>query len=129
MISRTLAAAGVAALLSIHPAAAADISGEGAKALKDILTGFLPEEARSSGFINVKPAGDKYQITYDFAKLLKSIDSKDFTISGLAPFSMFAAPVANGMWKLNSESDAKFSVTAKIAEGKPAKIDYSITDM
>jgi hypothetical protein len=129
MIRRILTAVGAAAVFSAAPVAAAEINSQGAEVLKQNLSGFLPDQARDSGFLKVVPAGNRYEVIYDFAKLLATIDSKDFKVSGLKPFSVFAIPVANGMWKLNSDSNTNFTVSGNMADGKSTTLDYSITDM
>lgn len=129
-MKRTLFAAGVLALSSAYSVHAAEVNDQGAKSLKDNLSYFLPEQIKSSNFLSVKPSGDRYEITYDFARLLASIDKKgDFTVSGLAPFSVFAAPLDNGQWKLNSDSDVNLTVQGKLPDGKPTDLTYSVTDM
>ena len=129
-MKRTLFAAAVLALSSSCAVFAAEVNEQGAKSLKDSLSYFLPDGIKASHFLSVKPSGERYEITYDFARLLSSIDKKkDFTVSGLAPFSVFAAPMDNGQWKLNSDSDMNFTVQGKLPDGKPTNLTYSVTDM
>ncbi|WP_117193679.1 hypothetical protein [Rhizobium terrae] len=128
-MKRTLIATGIAAALSITFAQAAEINQKGATALKDSLTQFLPDQARRSGFLTVKPAGERYEISYDFAKLVASVGIKDFKISGLKPLLVLAAPLDNGQWKLNSDNDVNIAVEGKMPDGKRTNITYSITDM
>lgn len=128
-MKRTLIAAGLMAASCVYPVAAAEINDKGARSLKESLSYFLPDTVKSAGFLTVKPAGGRYEISYDFAKLLKSIDKKNFKVSGLKPFSIFAAPLDNGQWKLNSDSDMTFTVQGKMPDGKPTNLSYSVTDM
>lgn len=127
-MKRILIAAGIAAAFPLHVAQAVEINDQGARVLKDNLSHFLPDSARSSGFLVVRPSGDRYEVTYDIAKLLETIDNKNFTVSGLTPFTLFAAPLSNGQWKLNSDSNMNFSVQGKTADGKPTSLAYSVTD-
>ncbi|MBW6423005.1 hypothetical protein KX729_16220 [Rhizobium sp. XQZ8] len=129
-MKRTLLAAGILALSSSCAVYAAEVNEQGAKSLKDSLSYFLPDRVKKNNFLSVKPSGDRYEITYDFARLLSSIDKKkDFTVSGLTPFSVFAAPMDNGQWKLNSDSDMNFAVRGKLPDGKQTNLTYSVTDM
>ena len=129
-MKRTLLAAGILALSSSCAVYAAEVNEQGAKSLKDSLSYFLPDRVKKNNFLSVKPSGDRYEITYDFARLLSSIDKKkDFTVSGLTPFSVFAAPMDNGQWKLNSDSDMNFAVQGKLPDGKQTNLTYSVTDM
>ncbi|MFB9948079.1 hypothetical protein ACFFP0_04420 [Rhizobium puerariae] len=127
-MKRALIATGVAAVFSAHAAQAAEVNDQGARALKDSLSHFLPDPARSSGFLTVTPAGDRYEISYDIARLLATIDRQDFTVSGLTPFTLLAAPLPNGQWKLNSDSNMNFSVKGKMPDGRPTNLTYSVTD-
>lgn len=128
-MKRTLIAASVMAASCVYPVAAAEINDKGARTLRESLTYFLPDTVRSTGFLTVKPAGERYEISYDFTKLLKSINKKDFTVSGLKPYSVFAAPLDNGQWKFNGDSDMNFTVKGKMPDGKPTNLNYSVTDM
>lgn len=128
-MKRTLIATGLMAASCVYPVAAAEINDKGARTLKESLIHFLPDTVKSTGFLTVKPAGERYEISYDFAKLLKSINKKDFTVSGLKPYSVFAAPLDNGQWKFNSDSDMNFTVKGKRPDGKPTNLSYSVTDM
>ncbi|MCK8778461.1 hypothetical protein M0654_00555 [Rhizobium sp. NTR19] len=115
--------------LAVNPATAADINAQGAAALQESLTGFLPEQVKKSDFLTVTPAGDRYEISYDFGKLIGTLGLKDFTVAGLTPFIMAASPLDNGQWKLNSDSDVNFSVSGKLPDGKETDVTYSVTDM
>ena len=121
-------AAGVAAVSFVQPLAAAEINDQGARKLRDDLSHYLPDEVRNGGFLTVIPSGERYEIKYDFAKLLGDIGSRDFSISGLTPFSVFAAPVNGGLWKLNSDSDLNVSIQGKMPDGKSTDLTYSVTD-
>jgi len=129
-MKRTLFAAGVLALSSGYAVCAAEVNEQGAKSLKDSLSYILPEQVKNSGFVMVTPAGDRYEITYDFAKLLSSIDKKgDFTVSGLGPITAFAAPLDNGQWKIDSNNSLNFTAQGTLPGDKPMNLSYSITDM
>lgn len=85
--------------LALAPAVyAADINQAGAKALEESLTKLVPKEAARDGFVTVNPAGTRYEIIYDFAKLLKKIDPATFVVNGLTPWSVFATPKDGGLW-------------------------------
>jgi hypothetical protein len=126
---RSFIAGSVFAALAVNPATAAEINAQGAAALKESLTSYLPEQVRKSNFLTVKPAGNRYDISYDFGKLIGTFGLKDFKVTGLKPFMLAAAPLDNGQWKLNSDSDVNFSVKGKLPDGKPSNLTYSVTDM
>ena len=130
-MKKTLIATSVVAAFAMHGhmAGAAEINDQGARSLQDSLGAFLPEKLKKSDFLTVKPVGGKYDITYDFAKLLDSIGTKDVIVSGLTPFIVSAAPLDNGQWKLNSTNNLNVSATAKGPEDKVTDITYSVTDM
>lgn len=118
----------MAAMSFVQPLAAAEINDQGARNLRDDLGHFLPDSVLGSGFLTVKPSGESYEIKYDFAKLIESIGNKDFVVSGLAPFSVFAAPMNGGLWKFTSDNDLNFSVQGKMPDGKSTDLTYSVTD-
>ncbi len=67
-------------------ASAADISQNAPDTIRDNLNHLLPEDIAKSGPIAVTPAGSRYEIVYDFTKLLAKIKKEVFSIKGLRPF-------------------------------------------
>ena len=51
-----------------------EINQDGANKLRDSLTKVLPDDFAKSGFVTVNPAGNRYEIIYDLAKLLGKVD-------------------------------------------------------
>jgi len=125
---RILIATTVVAALFTHTAQAAEVNGEGARALKDNISRFLPDQVVSTAFLTVTPAGNRYEISYDFPRLLAAINSQDFSVSGLTPFTLLAAPLDNGQWTLSSEGNMNISVEGRMRDGRPASLTYSVTD-
>lgn len=110
-------------------ASAADISQNGANAIRDNLNHLLPEDIAKSAPVTVTPAGSRYEIVYDFAKLLAKIKKEDFEIKGLTPFKMFATPQDSGLW--NIEGNNNLNVTGHFTgpDKKRSDFTYSIGDM
>ncbi|MBX4894316.1 hypothetical protein [Rhizobium bangladeshense] len=117
------------ALCLFTTAEAVEINQDGANAVRDTLTKLLPDDLAKSGFIAVNPAGTRYEIIYDLAKLLAKADPATFTINGLTPFSTFATPLDNGLW--NIEGDDNFNVSGhfKGPDQKPTDFTYSIASI
>jgi len=117
MRSRAIAAA----VFSIGLAGAthaADVSEQGAKDLRNVLTHSLSQDLARSDFVTVKPAGDQYEITYDLSKFFDKINSSVFSVTGFKPLTLFAQPVEQGKWHLtgdNSLDIALHSPTSDIA--------------
>ncbi len=111
-------------VLGLAPAVyAADINQAGAKAVEENLTKVLPKDLAKDGFVTVNPAGTRYEIIYDFAKLLKKVDPASFSITGLTPWSMFATPQDSGLW--NVEGNNSLNVSGNFnAPGQP-KTDFT----
>ncbi|EJC80497.1 hypothetical protein Rleg4DRAFT_2128 [Rhizobium leguminosarum bv. trifolii WSM2297] len=126
---KLVTATSLLALCLFTSADGAEINQDGANAVKETLTKLLPEELAKSGLITVNPAGTRYEIIYDLAKLLVKADPATFTINGLTPFSMFATPLDSGLW--NVEGDNKFNVSGhfKGADQKPTDFAYSIASL
>jgi hypothetical protein len=103
-------------------ASAVDINQQGAKDIETNLSKLLPREVGKS-FITVNPAGTRYEIVYDFAKLLQKVDPASFTINGLAPWSIFATPEESGLWTIEGTNSLDVSGSFTAA-GQP-KTDFS----
>ena len=106
-----------------------EINQDGANAVRDNLTKFLPEELAKSGLITVNPAGGRYEIIYDLAKLLAKVDPATFTITGLVPFSTFATPLDSGLWNIEGNNSLNVSGHFKGPEDKPTEFTYSISSL
>ncbi|MBB4481675.1 hypothetical protein [Rhizobium etli] len=126
---KLVTATSLLALCLVTTAQGVEINQTGADALKDTLTKLLPEDLAKSGLITVNPAGTRYAIIYDLAKLLTKVDPATFTINGLTPFSTFATPLDSGLW--NIEGDSKFNVSGhfKGKDEKSADFSYSIASL
>ncbi|WP_160008168.1 hypothetical protein [Rhizobium sp. 18055] len=103
-------------------ASAVDINQQGAKDIETNLSKLLPRKVGKS-FITVNPAGTRYEIVYDFAKLLQKVDPASFTINGLAPWSIFATPEESGLWTIEGTNSLDVSGSFTAA-GQP-KTDFS----
>ncbi|MBB3914036.1 hypothetical protein [Rhizobium fabae] len=126
---KLVTATSLLALCLVTTAQSVEINQDGANAVKDTLTKLLPEDLAKSGLITVNPAGARYEIIYDLAKLLGKADPASFAISGLTPLSMFATPLDSGLW--NIEGDDKFNVSGhfKGPDQKPTDFAYSIASL
>ena len=113
-----IAATSTIALALASAAYAADINQAGAKQVQESLTRLLPKRVAKDGFVTVNPAGTRYEIIYDFAKLLKSIDPGSFTVTGLTPWSMFATRLDTGLWSVEGNNSLNVSGSFK-ASGQP----------
>jgi hypothetical protein len=119
--NKTIAATGVILLGLASTAAAVDINQQGARDIQTSLSKLLPKD--SKGFVTVNPAGTRYEIVYDFAKLLHKVDPASFTIKGLVPLSMFATPEASGLWTI--EGNNSLDVTGSFTAAGQPKTDFS----
>ncbi|AIC28365.1 hypothetical protein IE4771_CH03281 [Rhizobium etli bv. mimosae str. IE4771] len=126
---KLVTATSLLALCVFTTAEAVEINQDGANTVRDTLTKLLPDDLAKSGFITVNPAGMRYEIIYDLAKLLAKVDPATFTINGLTPFSTFATPLDNGLW--NIEGDDSFNVSGhfKDPDQKTTNFTYSIASI
>ncbi|POO53806.1 hypothetical protein [Agrobacterium rosae] len=110
-------------------ASAADISRDGANEIRDNLNHLLPKDLAKSAPVTVTPAGSRYEIVYDFAKLLAKVKKEDFDIKGLTPFKMFATPQDSGLWDI--EGNNNLNVTGHFTGPDKTRSDftYSVADM
>ncbi|NLR96721.1 hypothetical protein HGP17_07725 [Rhizobium sp. P38BS-XIX] len=120
MRSRTIAAA-VFSMGLAGTSQAADINEQGANELRSVLTHSLSRDLARSDFVTVKPAGDKYEITYDLAKFFDKINSSVFSVTGFKPLSLFAQPVDQGRWHLTGDNGLDIAVHSPTSD-----IGYSI---
>jgi hypothetical protein len=68
-------------------AGAVEISQDGANAVRDNLTKLLSKELAKSGLVTVNPAGTRYEIIYDLAKLFARADPATTSINGSTSLS------------------------------------------
>ncbi|APO75522.1 hypothetical protein AM571_CH02717 [Rhizobium etli 8C-3] len=108
---------------------AAGIDQDGANAIRDNLNSLLPEDIAKSGVVAVNPAGARYEITYDLAKLLSKFNPADLAINGLKPISMFATPRDDGLWNVEGDSSLNVSGHFKAPDKKRTDFTYSIASM
>ncbi|PDT09498.1 MULTISPECIES: hypothetical protein [unclassified Rhizobium] len=129
MRPKLVTATSLLALCLVTTAQGVEINQNGANTLRDNLTKLLPEDLAKSGLIAVKPAGTRYEVIYDLAKLLSKADPSKFAIKGLTPFSTFVTPLDSGLW--NIEGDNKFEVSGhfKGPDQKPTDFSYSIASL
>ena len=129
MRHRLITATSAIVLALITGASAADISQDGANAIRDNLNHLLPEDIAKSAPVTVTPAGPRYEIVYDLAKLLAKIKKQDFDIQGLTPFKMFATPQDSGLWVLEGNNKLNVSGHFTGPDKKRSSFTYSIADM
>ena len=110
-------------------ASATDISQDSANNIRDTLNHLLPKDIAKRAPVTVTPAGSRYEIGYDFSKLLAQIKKTDFDIKGLKPFKIFATPQDNGLWDL--EGNNNLNVTGHFIgpDKKRSDFTYSVADM
>ncbi|PDT31966.1 hypothetical protein CO660_00670 [Rhizobium sp. L9] len=126
---KLVTATSILALCLFTGAEGAEINQEGANAVKETLTKLLPQDLAKSGFITVNPAGTRYEVIYDLAKLLTKADPATFTITGLTPFSMFATPLDSGLWNIEGDNRLNVSGHFKGPDQKPTDFTYSIASL
>lgn len=124
---KTITAAGMMAVALASTASAAEINQQGAKDIQTNLSKLLPKDSR--GFVSVNPAGTRYEIVYDFAKLLQKVDPASFTIKGLVPLSMFATPDDNGMWTIEGNNSVDVSGSFTAADQPKTDFAYAIDSL
>lgn len=120
----------VAVLATLMPmqALAADVSEQGAREIAEKLTYYLPKDIVDSGFITVKAATNRYELSVDFAPLLAKVPKDQFSISGLKPFVHYLMPQDDGLWKV--EYNDRLNVSGHFtAEGKKQNFTYIIDRM
>ncbi|MBX4925185.1 hypothetical protein [Rhizobium binae] len=126
---KLVTATSLLALCLVTTAQGVEINQDGANAVKDTLTKLLPEDLAKSGLITVNPAGTRYEIIYDLAKLLIKVDPATFTINGLTPFSTFATPLDSGLWNIEGDNSLNVSGHLKGKDQKPTDFTYSIASL
>ncbi|MBX4955481.1 hypothetical protein [Rhizobium lentis] len=126
---KLVTATSMLALCLFTAAESAEINQDGADAVKETLTKLLPDDLAKSGFITVNPAGTRYEIIYDLAKLLTKGDPATFTINGLTPFSTFATPLDNGLWNIDGNDTFNVSGHFKDLDQKQTNFTYSIASI
>ncbi|OBZ93252.1 hypothetical protein ADU59_22600 [Pararhizobium polonicum] len=102
---RLLSALLLSTALVTQSVQAADISHQGAQQLEQKFTSYLPGELAKSGLIKVRPGTEDYEVTFDPTVLLKDIDPKTFSISGLKPFLSLIRPMEDGFWHFAQTAD------------------------
>jgi len=116
--------------LSLFGAAhGAEINQDGANKLRDSLTKVLPDDFAKSGFVTVNPAGNRYEVIYDLAKLLSKVDPTKVVVNGLTPWSVFATPQDSGLWNLEGNNSFNISGNFKDPDDKATDFTYSIASM
>ncbi|MGO4563976.1 hypothetical protein AB4Z52_02740 [Rhizobium sp. 2YAF20] len=129
MRSNVLVAAAVFTLGLAVTSKAADVSEQGAKELRGVLTQYLSRDLADSGFITVKPATNRYEVTYDLSKFFDKISSSNFSIAGLKPLMMFAAPMDKGLWSIDGDNSLEISAHSKLGDAPETDITYSLASL
>ncbi|MDQ0562559.1 hypothetical protein QO004_004364 [Rhizobium mesoamericanum] len=120
---KLIAATSTIAIALASGACGAEINQAGAKQIEESLTKLQPRSVAKDRFVTVNPAGTRYEIIYDLAKLLKKLDPGSLTITGLTPWSMFATPLDTGLWSVEGNNSLNVSGSFK-APGQP-KADFT----
>jgi hypothetical protein len=102
---RLLPALLLSTALATQSVQAADISHQGAQELEQKFTAYLPETLAKAGLIKVRPGTADYELTFDPAVLLKDVDPKTFSMSGLKPFLSLIRPMEDGLWHFSQSAD------------------------
>ncbi|HTO32728.1 MAG TPA: hypothetical protein VL202_16335 [Pararhizobium sp.] len=102
---RLLPALLLSTALVTQSAQAAEITHQGAQEIEQNFTKYLPEKLAKSGLIKVRPGTTDYELTFDPTVLLKDVDPKVFTISGLQPWLALIRPMDDGLWQFNQTAD------------------------
>lgn len=129
MRHRLITATSVIVLALAGGTQAAEITQDGANAIRDNLTHLLPKDLAKSQPVTVTPAGSHYEIVYDFAKLLAKIKKENFEINGLAPFKMFATPQDSGLWNLEGKNNLNVNGHFSGPDKQRTDFTYAIADM
>lgn len=129
MRHRIIAALAVVMVASTGASQGGEISEQGARDLRGTLTHFLSRDLADSGFLTVKPISNRYEITYDLAKFFDKVSSSDFSIAGLKPLTMFAAPAAKGLWNIDGDNSFAISAHSKVGEGPPTDVQYALASL
>jgi len=117
----------VALLATLLPlqASAADVSEAGAREIVEKLTYYLPKDVVDTGFLKVTAGTNRYELSVDFAPLLKDVDKKTFSITGLKPFVQYLTPQDDGLWTL--ESNDRLNVSGQMeAGGQKSSFTYIV---
>lgn len=125
---KTIAATGLISMALLSTAAAVDINQKGAADIQKNLTRFLPKEV-GKGFVTVNPAGTRYEVIYDFAKLLTKVNPADFAVKGLQPWSLFATPEDGGLWKIEGNNSLDVTGSFKAAGQPKTEFTYLIDSL
>jgi hypothetical protein len=127
MRNQVIAVAGMVAVGMSGVSQAAEINEQGARELRNTLNSVLSQDLAKSGFVHVKPAENAYEVTFDLAEFLDKVSSSDFSITGLKPMTLLAAPLENGQWNIAQNSDGmKLTMHSKLGPGPATDMDYSI---
>ena len=129
MRHRLITATSVIVLALAAGTQAAEITQDGANAIRDNLNHLLPKDMAKSEPVTVTPAGSRYEIVYDFAKLLAKIKKQDFEINGLTPFKMFATPEDGGLWNLEGNNNLNVTGHFTGPDKKRSNFTYAIAEM
>lgn len=129
MRNRFMTVAGAVVLAWTTVASAADINQDGANAIRDTLNDLLPNDIARSKPVTVTPAGSRYEIRYELAKLMATLNTATFGIDRLTPFTLFATPQAGGLWNLDGKNSINLVGHATGPDSKRVDFAYSIADM
>lgn len=122
-----VAVAGMLVAGSAGLSQAAEIDEQGARELRNNLNRVLSHDLARSGFIHVRPAEGAYEVTVDLAEFFDKISSSDFSISGLKPLTIMAAPIENGLWSMKENGDGMDVVVhSKLGKAPPSDVKETL---
>jgi hypothetical protein len=106
---------------------AVEINEQGARELRNAINHAFSQDLIKGGFVHVKPAENAYEVTFDIAQFLDKVSSSDFSITGLKPQTLLAAPLANGLWNIEQNSDGiEATVHSKLGPAPETDMNYSL---
>lgn len=124
---QVIAVAGLIATSLAGASQAAEINEQGARELGNVLNHAFSQDLVKGGFVHVKPAENAYEVTFDIAQFLGKVSSSDFSITGLKAQTFLAAPLANGLWNIEQNSDGmQATIHSKVGPGPATDMNYSL---
>ncbi|MBV9566912.1 MAG: hypothetical protein JO172_02135 [Hyphomicrobiales bacterium] len=108
--------AGAAAMPGPNSALAESATSEGAKALAQSLTPYFGQSALERGLITVVPKGEGYELGFDLQGIVDGFGLPKGALQ-IETFSLRAAPLGDGTWKVTSDSFPKFAFEIPTSEG------------
>ena len=107
---------GLVLMLAARPALAESATSEGAKALVQSLTPYFGQSAFDRGLITVVPKGEAYELSFDLQRVVDGFGLPKGALQ-IEAYSLLAAPLADGTWKVSSNSVPKIDVQLPLPMG------------